>query len=105
MSIVRSGIPGIFIQGRKFYIINDIRDKHWHLNSSPLELNKWVNLKVTQRLEEGKYIFRVHMDGSLLENITNNKAVEMKQVDVWATNNWNEAQPGFIKNILISSKC
>ena len=98
-------IPAFFPLGRKVGIVNALSGNgNYYFWSLPLLLKKWVHFRMMQRLEGGKYVYRVYMDGFLLREKVNSKAQDFKYVDVWVGCKWYNAQPGVIKNLTITGK-
>ena len=70
-----------------------------------LALNVWTNIKISQRLFEGQYMFRILVDNNKLFSTENNKAQQFSNVSVYASSPWMTAQPGLIRNLnIITSK-
>ena len=98
-------IPGIFVLNKKAVIANAIDGNgNWNFNSLPLTLHEWVHFRLIQRLEGKDYIYRAYMNGFLMKEKVNKKPQDFKQVDVWLSDNWYNAQPGMLKNLFISGK-
>ena len=96
-------IPGFFPHGGKVAISNGISgNADWRVQSPAMPLNEWVHFKLTQRLEGNQYTYRVYMDHRLLVEEINTKAEDFREVDIWLSDNWYQAQPGFVKNLYIS---
>ena len=98
-------IPGFFPLNDKIYISFSVDGNgNWNFVTPTYPLNKWIHFKVNQQLEDKKYIYRVYMDGTLLKEHVNKKPQQFKEVFVWVGDIWHNAQPGFVKNLVISSK-
>ena len=98
-------IPGFFPLNMKVAIANGIDGNgNWYFWSPSMPLNEWVHFKLTQHLEGKDFVYRVYMDHRLLMKKVNKKAQEFKQVDIWMSDNWYNAQPGFVKNLHIAGK-
>ena len=70
-----------------------------------LALNVWTNIKISHRLFEGQYMFRILVDNNKLFSTENNKAQQFSNVSVYASSPWMTAQPGLIRNLnIITSK-
>ena len=96
-------IPGFLSYIKKVAISAAIDGQgNWNFYTLPLTLNKWVHFRVIQRLEGNNYVYRAYMDGFLMKEKINKKPQDFKQVDIWLSDNWYNAQPGFIKNLFIS---
>ena len=100
-----SRIPGIFTLGGKLAMSFGIDKNGNHVIWTPkLALNRWVHFTISQTLEGKRYIYRVYMNNKLLEKRLNHIPRDYKNVKVFVADNWYNAQPGFIKNIHITSK-
>ena len=98
-------IPGVFALGQKIAVAFAVSGNgNWYFTTPVIPLNKWVHFKVNQQLEGTDYVYRVFMNGKLLKEQVNNKPQEFKEVFVWVSDNWHSAQPGFVKNLVVSSK-
>jgi hypothetical protein len=98
-------IPAIFVVNKKINIANHFSGNHdWKFDSRLIEENKWYHIRLIQRLENNKYIYRVYSNGFLLREVENTTPQEFKQVDVWTSDPWHNGQPGFIKNLYVSGK-
>ena len=98
-------IPGLFPLNQKVSIANGIDGNgNWNFWTPSMPLNEWVHFKLIQHLEGQKWVYRVYMDHQLLMVKMNKKAQEYKQVDIWLSDNWYNAQPGVIKNFNISGE-
>ena len=95
-------IPAFFPLNGKISIANGIVGLGNGIWSPSMPLNEWVHFKLTQHLEGKAFVYRVYMDHRLLMVKVNVKPQEFKQVDVWLSDNWYNAQPGFVKNLYIS---
>ena len=98
-------IPAILTYSGKVFISNAIDgNANWNFYSLPVDMNKWVNFRLTQHLEGHNYVYRVYMNGFLLKEHMNKRPEDFHQVDIWIGDNWRNVQPGFIKNLYISGK-
>ena len=67
-------------------------------------LHKWIHYKANQVREGDTYVYRVFQDGKQLQQETNTKPQVFKNVQVWLSDPWYNAQPGFVKNVVIRSE-
>ena len=81
-------IPGIFMYNKKIAIASAIDGTgNWLFYSLPPTLNKWVHIRLIQRLEKDVlerdvFVYRAYMDGFLMREKVNTKAQDFKNVDV-----------------------
>ena len=95
-------IPAFSMVNNKVAIANAIDGNgNWYFWSPPLGINEWVHFRVTQNFERHEYVYRVYMNKQLLKTKVNKKPQEFKQIDVWISDNWYTATPGYVKNIHI----
>ena len=93
-------IPAFLMVNNKVAIANAIDGNgNWYFWSPVLKVSEWVHFRVTQTFERHEYVYRVYMNKQLLKTKVNKKPQEFKQVDVWVSDNWYAATPGYIKNL------
>ncbi|XP_065684315.1 uncharacterized protein LOC105844212 isoform X1 [Hydra vulgaris] len=66
-----------------------------------LKLNSWSNLEVSLFLEGSFYVYRIKINGEILFFKINDKAEDFYNVEVYASNLFNSAQNGSIKNLFV----
>ena len=67
-------------------------------------VGEWTKIRVSQELLDYKLKFRVLIDGVEKVNVENENAVVFQNVKVFASNPWNKAQPGFVKDLSIKMR-
>ena len=98
-------IPGIFPLNGKLAIAFAVnRNGNYYFWTPRLALNTWYNFRLTQQLEGKNYVYRVYMNNKIIHTKVNTNAKDYKNVKVYVTDNYHNAQPGFIKNLRISGK-
>ena len=96
-------IPGFFPLSHKVAISNAIDGNgNWYFWTPQLPLNKWVHFRLTQNIERHEYVYRVYIDNKLYRMQVNDRPQDFKYVDIWISDNWYNAQPGFVKNLHIA---
>ncbi|XP_065662129.1 uncharacterized protein LOC136084866 isoform X2 [Hydra vulgaris] len=75
--------------------------QNYYFNTDPLKLNMWTNIEVSQFLKSTYYLYTIRINGDVVFSIINSQAQTFRNVKVYASNPWNEAQDGFIKNFFI----
>ena len=78
-------------------------DGNYWIESPKLTLNRWVSFKINQKLEGSNYVYRVYMDKILLKTIVNKTPRDYKNVKVFVGDDQYTAQPGYVKNIKITT--
>ena len=64
----------------------------------------WTTIAISQTLEGGKYIYKITIGGKEVHAVENSQPKEFKAVKVYASNPWQEAQPGYIRNLVIETR-
>jgi len=105
-------IPAIWFQPtssvnkKGLHFCSDVNgNKDYCYNTAPfIELNKWWNIKVTQKYLFGNgYFYSIQVNGHHIHTIRNNKAAAYKHVRIYASDKWYPAQQGKIKNLVIKT--
>nr|XP_047124211.1 coadhesin-like [Hydra vulgaris] len=81
--------------------INGIKNKI--LTIKTLSLNEWASIKVVQQLVNGSYNFSVAINGNVITSVINLQPIEFSNAKVYASDPWNPAQSGFIRNLIVRS--
>ena len=66
--------------------------------------DKWTTVEVSQELVDCKYMYKIMIGDKKLISRRNHKPEEFADVKVFASNPWDTAQPGFIKDFKVQSK-
>ena len=102
---IGSRIPAIFPLGGKLHFAFAVSGNGNYVVPTPkLPLRKWMNFRINQRFEGGKYVFRVYYNNKVLRTVVNTRPQDFRNVKVWVGDNWYNAQPGFIRNLRITNK-
>jgi len=76
---------------------------HWaQFNFVPL--NTWTTISISQTLEDGTFMFRVSINDTELLVVPNLRPEEFRDVAVFASTPFGEAQEGAIRNLVIQSR-
>ena len=95
-------IPAIFPLGATWYITNAISGNgNFYAKNPVLKNNEWSTFRIKQSLENGKYEYRVYVNGKELDKRVNTQPRDFHEVKVYAGDPWYAAQPGFIKNLYV----
>ncbi|XP_065672701.1 uncharacterized protein LOC105845300 isoform X3 [Hydra vulgaris] len=73
----------------------------YNINSEPLPLNEWSNIKIAQVKYNGAYIFSVNINGKVIESIKNTRPQSFNNIKVYTSDPWYDAQDGFIKDLRV----
>ena len=100
-----SRIPAVFVNEQKLSISFGVDGEYnWHIKSARLFLHKWHTTKITQIYKSGVYLSKIYHDGVLLSSKPNSKAKEFHDVQIWAGDDFYEAQAGVIRSLSVSGK-
>ncbi|XP_065652931.1 uncharacterized protein LOC136071786 [Hydra vulgaris] len=97
--------PAMWVQTPgTFYIcsaVNSIND--FCQITKYIELNNWNSIKISQQLLEGKYIYSIEHNCTIIFSQENNDSQEFLNVKVYVSDPWYKVQPGFIRNFKITN--
>ncbi|XP_065662141.1 uncharacterized protein LOC100199204 isoform X3 [Hydra vulgaris] len=71
------------------------------VETPPLKLNQWSSVKIHQSLMKDKYWFFVNLNGVYIHRVENSDARDFKNMKVYASDYWYDAQNGSITDLLI----
>jgi len=75
------------------------------VNVAQPEFEAWTRLEVTQEKRAGKFVFRVLVNGKEVHALENKKPeMTEERVKVYAADDWQNTQPGSIRDLIIQSK-
>ena len=97
--------PGVWLyQKGKLRIDSAVNGDHKYTYkpSTNLVAGQWIKFNIAQvRLVSGEYQFTIQLDGKEVHRVKNTDAREFKNVKIYASSPWLDAQPGKIRNLLI----
>ena len=113
--------PGFWVSnGGVLHVASSISGNRNRYTNNMVEKNKWISLKVSQTLRDGKvlketclkliydfflqYMFEVYIDGVKEHSMENSKPVILRAVKVFAGDKFYAPLDGKIRNIYIQSK-
>ncbi|XP_065662973.1 uncharacterized protein LOC136085581 [Hydra vulgaris] len=73
----------------------------YSIETAPLTLNVWSFVKISQILSNDKYWLTVDLNGANIHRVENYMAKNFKNVKVYASDPWYDAQDGSIADLLI----
>ncbi|XP_047137853.1 uncharacterized protein LOC100198704 isoform X2 [Hydra vulgaris] len=82
-----------------FTALNENNNAYFPTDVFPL--NIWSSVKIHQYQIKDIFYFSVDVNGKNIHTVENKKPIELKNVKVYASDPWYNAQDGFIKDILI----
>ena len=104
-------IPGIVIKytnGNMFIhissAINGNMDFSYDTPITPVPLNKWITINVSQTKVNDAYHYKIEMDGELVYTVENRQPREFQNVKIYISNPWIPAVPGYVRNVHIKGK-
>ncbi|XP_065641422.1 uncharacterized protein LOC136073594 [Hydra vulgaris] len=72
-----------------------------YFKTEPIEVNQWTYIEISQVLINTFYIYRIKINEEFICSEINNQAQTFKNVKVYASDPWYDAQDGSIKDLLI----
>ena len=69
-----------------------------------LALDTWITIDISQELVQGRFMFRILIDGEEHYSVENEQPQDFNGVKVYASNPWRPAQQGFIKGLTIQTR-
>ena len=66
-----------------------------------LQVGTWTSLEIVQFIHGLNYLYQIFINRTKVHEVINTDAREFSSVKVYASNPWQDAQPGFIRNIVI----
>ncbi|XP_065641947.1 uncharacterized protein LOC105847729 isoform X1 [Hydra vulgaris] len=94
-----------------FYFFNNFPEISSSINgnyyvkvlSSPLNLMEWNKFFISHSLLNGIYTYVVKMDDTVIITLQNTNAQPFEYVRLYTSNPWYYAQPGYIRNLVVSN--
>ena len=98
--------PGVWIKNGWFHI--EMRTQGDALSVILLPgppIGKWSKVEISQTLDEERdvHVFSVRVEGQAEETRDLTDAADYEDVNVFVGDRWSKAQPGFIKELFVSS--
>jgi len=97
-------IPGLWFTPTGLGLVSAISGNGNSYSNTPIEVNKWTEVKFSQALEGGFYIHRTSVGGKEVRKAKNTKPEEFTDVKVYAADPWYPTQEGYVKQILVRSE-
>ena len=67
--------------------------------TKPLPLLEWSAIKISQELFDGKYLYSVSVNKTIVYSILNSKRVFLSNVKVYASDPWYQSQSGILRRL------
>ena len=106
-----SRIPAIYIHHENGYVfvhtssaVSGNRKYTYNTPTSPLQLNKWITIDVSQTMIGDDYQYKVAMNGEVLHMVNNTHTQEFLNVKIYISNPWRSAVPGYVRHVIIKGK-
>ena len=106
-----SRTPGIWIKytnGNMFIhitsAINGNMNFYYETPTTPVPLNKWLTINISQTKVNDAYHYKIEMDGELVYTVENRQPREFQNVKIYISDPWNIADPGYVRNVHIKGK-
>ena len=106
-----SRIPGIWIRRNNgamnilvWFAINGTNKYYIDVPTTPIQLNKWITIIVSQTKVGGEYHFKYEMNGNVLYTKKNAKPQQFENVKIYISDPWYSPVPGNIRNVYIKGK-
>ncbi|XP_065662137.1 uncharacterized protein LOC100207579 isoform X3 [Hydra vulgaris] len=97
--------PGVWFHedgSGKLVIYNAVNgNANYLVETAPLALDKWSSVKISQVMLGNKYWYSVDLNGVNIHRTENSDARDFKNVKVYASNPWYDAQYSFMTDLLI----
>ena len=96
--------PAVFFNpSRGLMIVNSLNDnKDDYIDLPAPTIDKWTKIRISQEMVNEKIKLRIFIDEEEKLNAEHSKAVSFTNVKVYASDPWETAQPGSIKDLSIN---
>jgi len=100
--------PSVFLTDNLNIHVGVSLNNNWnyHFNSpQSLKENKWYKVKLTQKLENGKYVFETLLDNKSFKKVENKEPREFRNVKIYAglDKHWPAPESVKIRNLIVKS--
>ncbi|XP_065671534.1 uncharacterized protein LOC136089454 [Hydra vulgaris] len=76
---------------------------NYYYYTNLITLMKWIKITIKQYLSNGHYYYAVEIDGEAVQTVQNNDARSFENVQLYVSDSWHEAPPGFLRNLMVPS--
>ena len=76
-------------------------EKDFFVDLTAPTIDKWTKIRMSQEMQNGKIKLKFIIDDEEMLSVENSEPVGFENVKVYASDPWNPALPGFIKNLSI----
>nr|XP_047137903.1 uncharacterized protein LOC100212432 [Hydra vulgaris] len=101
-------VPGVWFHNNgdgSLHIAAPINgDINRYFDTTPLPLNDWSHIEISQQLENNIYIYKIQLNGENVFSEVNSQPKSFDNVKVYASDPWYLAQDGLIKNLVIINR-
>ena len=105
--VLGSRIPAVWFSKwiLNLHICSSVNRQHNYCNDFlPIQLEKWINVNITQRRTKSAYKYEIFINNNLIHDKINYYAHNYTNVKVYVGDPWHTSQPGFIRNITIKGR-
>ena len=101
-----SRIPAVWFISGRFYICSAVNGNTNYVYSYGVTFppGDWISVQISQIKNLSNYTYSITINGNVVHTVTNNNPAEFRNVQIFASDPWYEAQPGFIRNFVLYSK-
>ena len=101
-----SRIPAVWLYLGKFHIFSDVNGNtnYGYAYGVTFPTGDWISVQISQIKNLSNYIYSITINGNVVHTVTNNNPAEFRNVQIFASDRWYEAQAGFIRNFVLDSK-
>ena len=100
-----SRTPAVWLISERFVIASAVNgNKNYVYTSVTFPTGDWISVQISQIKSLSNYIYSITINGNVVHTVTNNNPAEFRNVQIFASDPWYEAQPGFIRNFVLYSK-
>ena len=82
--------------------LNDNKDYCFDsFDAETSKTNQWISVELSQQMVDGVYKYRVHINGVKVHEAINDNPRMFYNVEVYAGSPFHNAQPGYIRNLIV----
>jgi len=88
----------------KFHICSAVNtQKNYCLNTKQFSRDKWIKVKISQTMISGVHEYVITLNDEKVFQKKNMKPTSFDNVKVYASNPWNKAESGYIRNLKVTT--
>ena len=82
-------------------ICTPVNGKTNYFTTERFPTNEWIGVKFEQTKVGAEYFYVIHINGVKVYEVKNNDVHDLENMVVYAGDPWDDAQPGYIRNLRI----